>query len=188
VITGAALRWALTRHPGHLLRLARACHSVVCCRVTPLQKAEVVRLVRDGEGAICLAIGDGANDVAMIQAAHVGVGIFGQEGSQAARSADYAIRMFRHLRRLLSVHGRYALVRNSLLVQYSFYKSAAVFMSVLWFAFYSGFSAWSLYDSWQEVVYNILVTSSLPFIIGLFERDVPESLIQFVRSLCGGWR
>jgi phospholipid-transporting ATPase len=125
VINGSTLKFAVELYPAEFLRLAAVCHSVVCCRVTPLQKAEVVRLVKERQQAICLAIGDGANDVAMIQAAQIGVGIYGKEGSQAARSADYAIRLFKHLRRLVSVHGRYSLLRNALLVQYSFYKGAA---------------------------------------------------------------
>ena len=73
------------------LRLCLLCHSVICCRVTPLQKSEVVRLVKKKlPNVVTLAIGDGANDVSMIQAAHIGVGISGQEGLQAARAADYS--------------------------------------------------------------------------------------------------
>ena len=75
--------------------------TVICCRVSPLQKAEVVNLVKNRCGKITLAIGDGANDVSMIQAAHVGVGISGQEGLQAARAADYAIAQFKYLQKLL---------------------------------------------------------------------------------------
>jgi len=74
-----------------LLRLATLCDGVICCRVSPLQKALIVRLVKDGLGAMTLAIGDGANDVSMIQAAHVGVGISGEEGLQAVNSSDFAI-------------------------------------------------------------------------------------------------
>jgi hypothetical protein len=74
-----------------LLRLAILCEAVICCRVSPLQKALIVRLVKDGLGAMTLAIGDGANDVSMIQAADVGVGISGEEGLQAVNSSDYSI-------------------------------------------------------------------------------------------------
>lgn len=93
VVDGAALMTALgdDRHKHLLLRLAMQCEGVICCRVSPLQKALVVRLVKDGLGAMTLAIGDGANDVSMIQAADVGVGISGEEGLQAANSSDYAI-------------------------------------------------------------------------------------------------
>jgi phospholipid-translocating ATPase len=93
VIDGSALTEALSddMHKQLMLRLATQCEGVICCRVSPLQKALVVRLVKDGLGAMTLAIGDGANDVSMIQAADVGVGISGEEGLQAVNSSDYAI-------------------------------------------------------------------------------------------------
>jgi magnesium-transporting ATPase (P-type) len=104
------------------LKLGMLCRSVVCCRVSPKQKADVVTLVKENLVAITLAIGDGANDVSMIQAAHVGVGISGEEGLQAANAADYSIGQFRFLKRLLLVHGRWSYRRVSKLILYSFYK------------------------------------------------------------------
>lgn len=93
VVDGAALTDAFSdeAHKSLLLKLAMQCEGVICCRVSPLQKALIVRLVKDGLGAMTLAIGDGANDVSMIQAADVGVGISGEEGLQAVNSSDYAI-------------------------------------------------------------------------------------------------
>lgn len=88
------------------------CEGVVCCRVSPKQKASVVNLVRDNLDTMTLAIGDGANDVSMIQAADVGVGISGEEGMQAVNSSDYAIAQFRYLKRLLLVHGHWSYARN----------------------------------------------------------------------------
>jgi len=73
------------------LRIISECKSVVCCRVTPKQKADVVKLVKDKLKKITLAIGDGANDVNMIQEAHVGVGIYGNEGMRAVQASDYAM-------------------------------------------------------------------------------------------------
>ena len=101
-------------------------------RVSPLQKALVVKLVKKNLKAILLAIGDGANDVSMIQAAHVGVGISGVEGLQAARSADVAIGQFRYLRKLLLVHGAWSYQRISKLILYSFYKNIALYMTQFW--------------------------------------------------------
>ena len=101
-------------------------------RVSPLQKALVVKLVKRNLKAILLAIGDGANDVSMIQAAHVGVGISGVEGLQAARSADVAIGQFRYLRKLLLVHGAWSYQRISKLILYSFYKNIALYMTQFW--------------------------------------------------------
>ena len=88
------------------------CKAVVCCRVSPLQKALVVKLVKKNMNALLLAIGDGANDVSMIQAADVGVGIAGEEGLLAVNSSDYAIAQFRFLKRLLLVHGHWSYARN----------------------------------------------------------------------------
>lgn len=124
IIDGGSLAHALSDElADKWLKLARRCKAVICCRVSPLQKADIVRLVRKSVKAITLAIGDGANDVGMIQAAHVGVGISGQEGLQAARSADYAIGQFRFLQKLLLCHGNWSYRRISLLILYFFYKN-----------------------------------------------------------------
>lgn len=112
VIDGESLRYALGPElKGLFLSLSTQCAAVICCRVSPSQKALTVRLVKEGCNAMTLAIGDGANDVAMIQEANIGVGLFGLEGSQAAMSADYAFGQFRFLTRLLLVHGRWSYVR-----------------------------------------------------------------------------
>jgi len=115
VIEGTSLKHAFAEPQTKelLLELATRCKVVVCCRTSPLQKALVVRLVREGLGAMCLAIGDGANDVSMIQAADVGVGVAGEEGLQAVNSSDYAIGQFRFLQNLLLVHGHWSYMRNS---------------------------------------------------------------------------
>ena len=116
VIDGRSLAFALEPNLApDFLSLGTGCVSVVCCRVSPLQKALVTGLVKDS-GKITLAIGDGANDVGMIQAAHIGVGISGQEGMQAVMAADFAFAQFRFLERLLLVHGRYNYKRVSRMV------------------------------------------------------------------------
>ena len=117
---GKSLAFALEKELSSVfLELAVMCKAVVCCRVSPLQKALVVKLVKKNLKAILLAIGDGANDVSMIQAAHIGVGISGHEGLQAARSADVAISQFRFLKKLLLVHGTWSYQRLSKLILYS---------------------------------------------------------------------
>lgn len=88
-----------------IFKLGLYAHSVVCCRVSPKQKAEVVKIAKDHKKWICLSVGDGANDVPMIMEAHIGVGIRGKEGTQAVRSSDYAVSQFRFLKRLLHTHG-----------------------------------------------------------------------------------
>jgi len=122
IADGKSLTYALEKDINkQFLELAIMCKAVVCCRVSPLQKALVVKLVKKNEKALLLAIGDGANDVSMIQAAHVGVGISGKEGLQAARSADVAISQFRFLKKLLLVHGAWSYQRLSKLILCSWF-------------------------------------------------------------------
>ena len=123
---------------GLLSAMSAMSANMLPSRVSPLQKALVVKLVKRNLKAILLAIGDGANDVSMIQAAHVGVGISGVEGLQAARSADVAIGQFRYLRKLLLVHGAWSYQRISKLILYSFYKNIALYMTQFWVLIYSG--------------------------------------------------
>jgi phospholipid-transporting ATPase len=133
VIDGKSLTYALEKDiEKTFLDLAVMCKAVICCRVSPLQKALVVKLVKKHLKAILLAIGDGANDVGMIQAAHVGVGISGVEGLQAARSADVALAQFRFLTKLLLVHGTWSYHRLSKLILYSYYKNLALAMAQFW--------------------------------------------------------
>ena len=106
------------------IKIAKSCEAVVCCRVSPSQKADVVRLIKnDDESAITLAIGDGANDVSMIMEAHIGIGLYGNEGMRAVQASDFALGEFQYLWRLLLVHGRLCYLRNSELILYFFYKN-----------------------------------------------------------------
>ncbi|ORX47825.1 phospholipid-translocating P-type ATPase [Piromyces finnis] len=105
------------------VELGVRCHSVICCRATPSQKAKVVNIIKTSLNKMTLAIGDGANDVAMIQKAHIGIGIIGREGTQAMRASDYAILEFKFLKTLLCIHGRYSFLRVSKMVYHSFYKN-----------------------------------------------------------------
>lgn len=106
------------------LRLTKYCNSVLCCRATPLQKAYIVRVVKEELKMRTLAIGDGANDVSMIQTADVGIGISGQEGMQAVMAADFALSRFKYLESFLLVHGHWSYDRLSRMVLYFFYKNA----------------------------------------------------------------
>lgn len=133
IIEGKALTYALEKDlEKTFYDLATRCKAVVCCRVSPLQKALVVKVVKKFSKSILLAIGDGANDVSMIQAAHVGIGISGVEGLQAARSADFAISQFRFLKKLLLVHGAWAYQRLSKMIFFYFYKNVAMYLTQFW--------------------------------------------------------
>ncbi|KAL2093381.1 hypothetical protein ACEWY4_010693 [Coilia grayii] len=157
-----------------LLEVACLCKTVVCCRVTPLQKAQVVELVKRHRGAVTLAIGDGANDVSMIKAAHIGVGISGQEGMQAVLASDYSFAQFRYLQRLLLVHGRWSYLRMCKFLCYFFYKNFAFTLVHFWFGFLCGFSAQTVYDQWFITLFNIVYTSLPVLAMGLFDQDVNE--------------
>lgn len=174
VIDGEALKHVLSDDQIRVrfLQLGMLCRSVICCRVSPLQKSEVVALAKLNLNTITLAIGDGANDVAMIQAAHIGVGISGLEGLQAARASDYAIAQFRYLKRLLLVHGRYSYRRNSKLILYSFYKNIMLQFTQFHFIFFNGFSGTSLYDQFVLPMYNVLFTFFPILLFAVTDRDV----------------
>lgn len=113
---------------------------VVCCRCSPTQKAEVTLLIKNNTKKRVAAIGDGGNDVSMIQAAHIGVGIVGKEGQQASLAADVSVLEFRSLTRLLLWHGRNSYKRSAKLSQFVIHRGLiisvmqAVFSSLFFFA------------------------------------------------------
>ncbi|XP_064421799.1 phospholipid-transporting ATPase ID [Latimeria chalumnae] len=142
IINGHSLAYALeVELEEEFLETACMCKTVICSRVTPLQKAKVVELVKKNKKAVTLAIGDGANDVSMIKSAHIGVGLSGQEGMQAALASDYSLAQFRYLQRLLLVHGRWSYLRVCKFLCYFFYKNFAFTLVHFWFGFFCGFSA-----------------------------------------------
>jgi len=155
-----------------LYKITKQCRSVVCCRATPKQKEQIVTLVMDRTKDTTLAIGDGGNDVGMIQKAHIGVGILGKEGRQAADASDYAIVEFKHLWKLLTVHGRWSLKRNAFFIHFFFYKNVAFTLVQFWFAFFSGFSGQTFWDDGYLLVYNSAITAVGIIIYSVFEQDV----------------
>ena len=187
--------------------LSSRCNSVLCCRVSPIQKAKMVHLIQRftklehkkgsnyyqylnqnqkfseeansnktrmnplRDSVITLAIGDGANDVNMITSAHVGVGIIGLEGKQAARASDYAIGQFKFLKKLLFYHGHESLRRNSFIIYYNFYKNFLFVMPQFYVGFYSLFSGQSIYDPWLYQLFNI-VFSVFPLLwFGIYDTE-----------------
>uniref|UniRef100_A0A6I8P734 Phospholipid-transporting ATPase n=1 Tax=Ornithorhynchus anatinus TaxID=9258 RepID=A0A6I8P734_ORNAN len=167
--------------------LATQCQAVICCRVTPKQKAMIVQLVKKHKQAITLAIGDGANDINMIKTADIGVGISGQEGMQAVQSSDYALAQFSYLQRLLLVHGRWSYLRICKFLRYFFYKTFASMMVQIWFAFYSGFTAQPLYEAWFLALYNVFYTAYPVLSMGLLEKDMSApKCLEFPEQYCVG--
>ncbi|KAJ3213903.1 hypothetical protein HK099_007124 [Clydaea vesicula] len=159
------------------LSIGRNCRSVICCRVSPLQKALVVKLVKKNVKCITLAIGDGANDVSMIQSANIGVGIMGREGTQAVRASDYAFAEFRFLKRLVTVHGRYSYMRIANIIMYSFYKNITMIMVMWWFGFVSQFSGTLVYEEIFMTAFNTFYTAFPPVVMAIFDYDVNDDYI-----------
>ncbi|KAL3847179.1 hypothetical protein ACJMK2_018103 [Sinanodonta woodiana] len=175
VVDGSSLTFALSEHAAVFRDLCRKCVAVLCCRMTPLQKADVVKLIKmSKDRPVTAAIGDGANDVSMIQEADVGLGMMGKEGRQAVRNSDYAFARFKFLRRALLMHGHYYYIRLSNLVLYFFYKNVAFITSQLFYQFFVSFSQQSVYDGFYLMFYNITMTSLPIFIYGLFEQHVDK--------------
>jgi phospholipid-transporting ATPase len=173
---------------GLLLEFSQQCQAVVGCRVSPDQKREMVHLIKFGvPGVRTLSIGDGANDVAMIQEAHIGVGIRGEEGLQAVNAADYAIAQFRFLKPLLLKHGRNNYNRMSKLVIYMFYKNVLMSMCNFWFAWLNGFSGQKIYTEVGVQFYNLAYTSIPIIIIAVYDYDlIPDVVYTFPQLYLNG--
>ncbi|XP_004299251.1 PREDICTED: putative phospholipid-transporting ATPase 9 [Fragaria vesca subsp. vesca] len=173
IIDGNSLTYALEADVQDLfLDLAIGCASVICCRSSPKQKALVTRLVKIKTGKTTLAIGDGANDVGMLQEADIGIGISGVEGMQAVMSSDIAIAQFRFLERLLLVHGHWCYRRISSMICYFFYKNITFGFTIFFYEMYASYSGQSAYNDWYLSLYNVFFTSLPVIALGVFDQDV----------------
>ena len=161
VIDGPTLAYVLSSESlsYKFFRLGLLASSVVCCRVSPKQKADVVALCKANGNWITVSIGDGANDVPMIMEAHIGVGVRGKEGTQAVRSADYALSQFFYLHRLLLVHGRQGYRRVSWVICYYFYKNIVLVFTEIFFSLENGYSGQIFFADWLQTLYNALWSS-----------------------------
>ncbi|KAI0025428.1 P-type ATPase [Xylariomycetidae sp. FL0641] len=186
VIDGQTL--ATVEQSGHLTdlfyTLIPRIDAVICCRASPAQKSMIVKAIRQRlPKALTLAIGDGANDLAMITSSHVGVGISGKEGLQAARVADFSIAQFRFLQRLLLVHGRWNYVRTGKFILATFWKEMFFYLPTAMYQRYNGYSGTSLYESWSLTVYNTLFTSLCVLCMGIWEQDLSAQTLLAVPEL-----
>lgn len=164
--------------------LAVHADSVICCRASPSQKALLVKKIRlRVNGSVTLAIGDGANDIAMIQEAHVGIGITGKEGLQAARISDYSIAQFRFLQKLLLVHGRWNYVRTGKYVLGTFWKEMLFYLTQALYQRWNGYSGTSFYESWSLSMFNTLFTSLPVIFLGILEQDLSAATLLAVPEL-----
>ncbi|QRW01507.1 phospholipid-translocating P-type ATPase [Ceratobasidium sp. AG-Ba] len=169
VIDGAGLTSALNEdtpwNRALMIELSTRCEAVIGCRVSPRQKAEMVRLIKDGLGVMTLAIGDGANDVSMIQAADVGVGI----------SEKKVFKPF--LTRLLFVHGNWSYARNSNMIVNFFYKNIVCIGVLWWFQIYCGWSTTYVFEYTYLLFWNVFWSIAPVIAIGIFDRNIDADIL-----------
>ncbi|KAJ0088218.1 hypothetical protein Patl1_31560 [Pistacia atlantica] len=190
IIDGNSLVYILEKDlETDLFDLATSCQVVLCCRVAPLQKAGIVDLIKSRTDDMTLAIGDGANDVSMIQMADVGVGICGQEGRQAVMASDFAMGQFRFLKRLLLVHGHWNYQRVGYLILYNFYRNAVFVLMLFWYILCTAFSTTSALTDWSSVFYSVIYTSVPTIFVGILDKDLSHrTLLQYPKLYGAGHR
>ncbi|KAL3615809.1 hypothetical protein CASFOL_040103 [Castilleja foliolosa] len=190
IIDGNSLVYILEKDlESELFDLATSCKVVLCCRVAPLQKAGIVDLIKCRTDDMTLAIGDGANDVSMIQMADVGVGICGQEGRQAVMASDFAMGQFRFLKRLVLVHGHWNYQRIGYLVLYNFYRNAVFVLMLFWYILCTAFSTTSALTDWSSVFYSVIYTSVPTIVVGILDKDLShKTLLEYPKLYAAGYR
>lgn len=184
VLTAETTNLALN-NKDHFMQLAVKCRSCIFSRVSPIMKATIVAMVKERPGTMTLAIGDGANDVGMIQEAHIGVGVFGREGSQAAQSADFAIPRFKHLTRLIAVHGTWAYARFPTVAVYMLYKNFVFILVLLWCCFDTLASPPVYYNEFFISCYNLVFTILTPGAYGFWEQNLQAEVLESHPELHG---
>ncbi|KAL6502190.1 hypothetical protein OROHE_024783 [Orobanche hederae] len=197
VVDGKALEISMSYDlRNHFFSVAMNCDVVICCRVSPKQKALITRRVKEHSGKTILAIGDGANDVGMIQEADIGVGISGMEGMQAVMASDFSLPQFRFLERILIVHGHWCYKRISKMILYFVYKNIAFGLTLFYYNIFTGFSGQDLYDDWYLVMFNVVLTSLPVISLGVLDQDVssdvclkfPALYQEGQRNTCFSWK
>ncbi|KAL7120244.1 hypothetical protein ACP275_02G110700 [Erythranthe tilingii] len=190
IIDGTSLVYILdTDLEEQLFEFASRCNVVLCCRVAPLQKAGIVALIKNRTDDMTLAIGDGANDVSMIQMADVGIGISGQEGRQAVMASDFAMGQFRFLVPLLLVHGHWNYQRMSYMILYNFYRNAVFVLVLFWYVLFTSFTLTTAITDWSSVLYSIVYTGFPTVIVGILDKNLSrDSLLKYPQLYGAGQR
>ena len=165
------------------LNIAYYSNTVICCRVSPSQKSEVIQKMKKfDKNAITLAIGDGGNDVSMIMEANIGIGIHGEEGMSAAQASDFSIGEFQILKKLLFIHGRINLFRISKMILYFFYKNFVFTLIQFYFAFFCLASGQTFFDDWYITCYNLIFTAFPLCIAAITDSDIDLNDIKLVKK------
>lgn len=190
IVDGTSLVYILDSELAEqLFELASKCCVVLCCRVAPLQKAGIVDLVKNRTADMTLAIGDGANDVSMIQMADVGVGISGQEGRQAVMASDFAMGQFRFLVPLLLVHGHWNYQRMGYAILYNFYRNAVFVFVLFWYVLFTCFTLTTAITEWSSVLYSVLYTSLPTIVVGILDKNLSRrTLLKYPQLYAAGHR
>ncbi|KAI5837824.1 P-type ATPase-like protein [Morchella snyderi] len=182
LIDGESLALFLSVYQTEFITLAVQLPAVIACRCTPTQKADIARLIRTHTQKRICCIGDGGNDVSMIQAADVGVGIVGKEGRQASLAADFSVEQFCHLTKLLVWHGRNSYKRSAKLAQFVMHRGLVISVCQTMFSIASRFEPIALYQGWLLVGYASVYTMAPVFSLVL-DRDVDERLAELYPEL-----
>jgi phospholipid-translocating ATPase len=182
LIDGQSLALYLTHYRSTFISTAVKLPAVIACRCSPTQKASVALLIRAFTKKRIACIGDGGNDVSMIQAADVGVGIVGKEGRQASLAADFSITQFAHLTKLLVWHGRNSYKRSAKLAQFVIHRGLLISVCQTVFSIGSAFEPVALYRDWLLVGYATIYTM-MPVFSLVLDRDVDEGLANLYPEL-----
>ncbi|KAK0727353.1 hypothetical protein B0T26DRAFT_694244 [Lasiosphaeria miniovina] len=182
LIDGESLSLFLTHFRREFISVAVLLPTVVACRCSPTQKAEVARLIKEYTKKRVCCIGDGGNDVSMIQAADVGVGIVGKEGRQASLAADFSIEQFHHLTKLLVWHGRNSYKRSAKLAQFVIHRGLIIAVCQTMYSIALNFRPEGLYKDWLMVGYATVYTAA-PVLSLVLDKDVDENLTNLYPEL-----
>lgn len=180
VIDGNTMNIALeAENEKHFFTIASKAPAVVCCRCSPTQKTLIVRGMKTHTTMRTAAIGDGGNDVGMIQEAHLGIGIVGKEGKQASLAADFSILEFRSVKLLLLWHGRLSYKRSAVLAQFVIHRGLIISIIQIIFSFMFYFTSIQIYNGYLMLGYSTIYTT-LPVFSIVFDEDVDlGSVIKF---------
>lgn len=176
LIDGESLSIYLTYFSNEFFEIAKKLPSVIACRCTPQQKADVADLIKELTGKRVCCIGDGGNDVSMIQSANVGVGIVGKEGKQASLAADFSVTQFCHLTKLLLWHGRNSYKRSAKLSQFVIHRGLIISICQVVYSVSSKFEPLALYQGWLMVGYATCYNMAPVFSL-VTDYDVSENLV-----------
>ncbi|KAJ2974380.1 hypothetical protein NUW58_g8675 [Xylaria curta] len=182
LIDGESLALFLTHFSTEFISVAVQLPTVVACRCSPTQKADIAKQIKEFTKKRVCCIGDGGNDVSMIQAADVGVGIVGKEGRQASLAADFSIEHFCHLTKLLVWHGRNSYKRSAKLAQFVIHRGLIIAVCQTMYSIAIKFEPEGLYKDWLLVGYATVYTAA-PVLSLVLDKDVNENVANLYPEL-----